>query len=102
MRKMLLHYGRAPAAGGLRRRQALRPSYNPWDQRLCLAPNGDLFRAIRKGKADVVTDTIDRFTETGIARLRRELQADIIVTATGLNMQLFGGAAYRATASRST
>ena len=42
------------------------PSYNPWDQRLCLAPNGDLFRAIRKGKADVVTDTIDHFTETGI------------------------------------
>ncbi len=42
------------------------PSYNPWDQRLCLAPNGDLFKTIRKGKADVVTDTIDRFTETGI------------------------------------
>ena len=42
------------------------PRYNPWDQRLCLAPNGDLFKAIRKGKADVVTDTIETFTETGI------------------------------------
>ena len=68
-------------------------SYNPWDQRLCLVPSGDLFRAIRKGKADVVTDTIDRFTATGI-RLNsgEELPADIIITATGLNLQLFGGA----------
>ena len=69
------------------------PSYNPWDERLCLAPNGDLFRAIRHGKADVVTDTIERFTETGIKLTSgEELAADIIVTATGLNMQLFGGA----------
>ena len=43
------------------------PSYKPWDQRVCLAPNGDLFKAIRKGKADVVTDTIERFTKTGIS-----------------------------------
>jgi monooxygenase len=69
------------------------PSYKPWDQRLCVAPNGDLFRAIRKGKADVVTDTIERFTERGILLgSGEELAADIIVTATGLNMQLFGGA----------
>jgi monooxygenase len=69
------------------------PNYNPWDQRLCLVPSGDLFRVIRKGKADVVTDTIDRFTPTGI-RLNsgEELPADIIITATGLNLQLFGGA----------
>jgi monooxygenase len=69
------------------------PHYNPWEQRLCLVPNGDLFRAIRHGKVDVVTDTIDRFTPTGI-RLNsgQELPADIIVTATGLNLQLFGGA----------
>ena len=60
---------------------------------MCLAPNGDLFKTIRKGKADVVTDTIERFTETGIKLASgEELQADIIVTATGLNMQLFGGA----------
>ncbi|GJF09941.1 FAD-containing monooxygenase EthA [Mycolicibacterium cyprinidarum] len=70
------------------------PRYNPWDERVCLAPNGDLFKAIRAGKADVVTDTIDRFTKTGI-RLSSgdELEADIIITATGLNLQLFGGAA---------
>ncbi|MEZ0052717.1 monooxygenase [Mycobacterium sp. MAA66] len=69
------------------------PSYKPWDERVCLAPNGDLFKAIRSGKADVVTDTIDTFTATGIKlHSGEELQADIIVTATGLNMQLFGGA----------
>ncbi|MCV7410499.1 FAD-containing monooxygenase EthA [Mycobacterium florentinum] len=68
------------------------PSYNVWDQRLCLAPDGDFFRAIRHGKADVVTDTIERFTKDGIKLSSgEELQADIIVTATGLNMQLLGG-----------
>ncbi|HEY7051454.1 MAG TPA: NAD(P)/FAD-dependent oxidoreductase [Mycobacterium sp.] len=70
------------------------PRYNPWDQRLCLAPNGDLFRTIRHGQADVVTDTIERFTKTGIKLASgEELPADIIITATGLNLQLFGGAA---------
>jgi monooxygenase len=70
------------------------PRYKPWDQLLCLAPNGDLFRTIRHGKADVVTDTIDRFTKTGIElNSGDELQTDIIVTATGLNLRLFGGAA---------
>ena len=68
------------------------PRYNVWDQRLCLAPDGDFFRTIRHGKADVVTDTIDRFTKTGIKLTSgEELQADIIITATGLNMQLLGG-----------
>ena len=46
------------------------PRYNPWDERLCLAPNGDLFKTITKGKADVVTDTIERFTKTGITLAR--------------------------------
>jgi monooxygenase len=70
------------------------PKYNPWDERLCLAPNGDLFKTIRKGQADVVTDTIDRFTTTGIKLgSGDEIEADIIVTATGLNLRLFGGAA---------
>ncbi len=69
------------------------PNYDPWDQRLCLVPNGDLFRTIRHGKTDVVTDTIERFTATGIQLTSgRELPADIIVTATGLKLQLFGGA----------
>lgn len=69
------------------------PPYNPWDQRMCVVPDGDLFRAIRRGDADIVTDHIETFTETGI-RLRsgQELEADIVVTATGLNLQLFGGA----------
>ncbi|MEC3918466.1 flavin-containing monooxygenase [Nocardia sp. CDC160] len=68
------------------------PSYKPWDQRLCLSPNGDFFRAIRKGNLDLVTDRIDTFTETGL-RLEsgRELEADIIITATGLNLIPFGG-----------
>jgi len=67
------------------------PSYNPWDQRLCLVPNSDLFEAIRSGKASVVTDHIAHFTETGM-RLKsgKELEADIIVTATGLNLVVLG------------
>ncbi|HEU5087708.1 MAG TPA: NAD(P)/FAD-dependent oxidoreductase [Roseiflexaceae bacterium] len=67
------------------------PRYNPWDQRLCVAPDGDFFEAIRSGAASVVTDQIERFTETGI-RLASgaELPADLIVTATGLRMELFG------------
>jgi monooxygenase len=68
------------------------PRYNPWDQRLCLVPNGDLFEAIRAGRVDVVTDQIETFTEKGLAlRSGRELEADLIVTATGLNLQLLGG-----------
>jgi monooxygenase len=69
-----------------------KPSYDPWDQRLCVVPRGDLFRAIRSGKANVVTDRIATFTETGI-RLEsgQELEADVIVTATGLNLLVGGG-----------
>lgn len=69
------------------------PRYNPWEQRLCLVPHGDLFRAIKAGRASVVTGQIERFTEKGI-RLHSgvELDADIVVTATGLVLQAFGGA----------
>lgn len=69
-----------------------KPRYNPWDQRLCLVPDGDLFKAIRRGAASVVTDNIEAVTETGI-RLRSgdQLDADVIVTATGLNLLVFGG-----------
>ncbi|MBX3493032.1 MAG: NAD(P)/FAD-dependent oxidoreductase [Parvibaculum sp.] len=68
------------------------PKYNPWDQRLCLVPNGDLFEAIKKGDASVVTDHIDTFTETGIKlKSGKELEADVIVTATGLKLQLLSG-----------
>jgi cation diffusion facilitator CzcD-associated flavoprotein CzcO len=68
------------------------PTYNPWDQRLCLIPDGDLFAAIRGGRAEVATDHIDTFTEHGV-RLRSgvELAADIVVTATGLNLLAIGG-----------
>ena len=68
------------------------PRYNPWDQRLCLVPDGDLFNAIREQRAAVVTNEIDIFTKNGI-RLKdgSELEADLIVTATGLVMQLMGG-----------
>ena len=68
------------------------PRYNPWDQRLCLVPDGDLFKAIRDKRASVVTAEIDRFTQSGI-RLKdgSELEADIIVTATGLVLQVLGG-----------
>jgi cation diffusion facilitator CzcD-associated flavoprotein CzcO len=69
-----------------------KPSYKPWDQRICLVPDADLFKAIRAGRVDVVTDHIESFTPAGL-RLRsgRELAADVIVTATGLKVQLMGG-----------
>ena len=67
------------------------PSYNPWDQRLCLVPNGDLFKSMREGKASVVTDHITSFTETGIQLASGEhLDADIIITATGLELVTLG------------
>ncbi|MBX3159504.1 MAG: NAD(P)/FAD-dependent oxidoreductase [Deltaproteobacteria bacterium] len=88
--------------GGVRRavgdtvdvRTHFTPRYNPWDQRLCLVPDGDLFAALREGRVDIVTDEIETFTETGL-RLRSgaELAADVIVTATGLRMKLLGGIA---------
>jgi cation diffusion facilitator CzcD-associated flavoprotein CzcO len=68
------------------------PQYNPWDQRLCLVPDSDLFRAIRDGKASVATDQIETFTEKGLRLLSGEhLDADIIVTATGLVLKLMSG-----------
>ncbi len=73
-----------------------RPRYQPWDQRLCLAPDGDLYTAIRRGRASVVTDRIREFTETGL-RLESgaELEADIVVTATGLRLLALGGVRLR-------
>ncbi len=70
------------------------PKYNPWDQRLCLVPDSDLFASIRSGQASVVTDTIDTFTEHGIKlHSGTEIPADIVVTATGLRMQILSGMA---------
>lgn len=69
------------------------PPYNPWDQRLCAVPDGDLFKAISDGKASVVTDHIDTFVDKGVKlKSGKVLEADIIITATGLNLQMFGGA----------
>jgi cation diffusion facilitator CzcD-associated flavoprotein CzcO len=68
------------------------PSYDPWDQRMCFVPDGDLFAAVRRGDADIVTDRIERFTPSGIRLASgRELGADLVVTATGLNLLAFGG-----------
>ncbi len=93
MRKTLMTMAQRRLPEGYDVEKHFGPHYKPWDERLCLAPNGDLFKTIREGKADVVTDTIERFTKTGIQlHSGEELQADIIVTATGLNLQLFGGA----------
>jgi cation diffusion facilitator CzcD-associated flavoprotein CzcO len=68
------------------------PRYNPWEQRLCLVPDNDMFIAIREGKASVITDTIETFTEKGLKLASgRELEADVIITATGLNLRMLGG-----------
>ena len=68
------------------------PKYNPWDQRLCLVPDSDLFKTLRDGGASVVTDTIDTFTEHGIKLTSgEELPADLVVTATGLKLKFLGG-----------
>ena len=68
-----------------------KPRYDPWDQRLCFVPSGDLFRAIRDGRASVATDRIDTFTPSGVRLASgQEIEADIIVTATGLRLQAFG------------
>lgn len=68
------------------------PRYNPWDQRLCLVPDGDFFESIKSGRSSVVTDEIETFTEKGIKlKSGAELEADLIVTATGLNLQVLGG-----------
>lgn len=68
------------------------PDYMPWDERLCAVPGGDMFKVLREGKASVVTDHIERFTETGIQlESGKVLDADIIVTATGLKLQMLGG-----------
>jgi cation diffusion facilitator CzcD-associated flavoprotein CzcO len=71
------------------------PPYNPWDQRMCVVPDGDLFRAIRRGKASIATDQIETFTKRGIKlQSGKELEADILITATGLDLLALGGVSY--------
>ncbi|OBI95772.1 flavin-containing monooxygenase [Mycobacterium asiaticum] len=91
-RKIIRHLNAKRLPEGYPVDEHFSPTYNPWDQRLCAVPDSDLFRAISNGSASVVTDRIATFTETGIElESGRQLDADIIVTATGLNMQAFGG-----------
>jgi cation diffusion facilitator CzcD-associated flavoprotein CzcO len=92
MKRWLLRHVREQLGAGYDVATHFKPRYNPWDQRMCLVRNGDLFAAIRKGSASVVTDHVETFTEHGI-RLRSgaEIEADLIVTATGLELLVLGG-----------
>ncbi|MBW4934932.1 flavin-containing monooxygenase [Marinobacter sp. F4206] len=91
MRRMFLGIIRRQVGGEADMRH-FTPDYDPWDQRLCVVKDGDLFQALKAGKASIATDHIDRFTETGI-RLKsgEQLDADIIIPATGLEIQMLGG-----------
>jgi cation diffusion facilitator CzcD-associated flavoprotein CzcO/acetyl esterase/lipase len=94
MKGLLIRLARGALGEGQDVETHFTPRYNPWDQRLCIVPDGDIFKAIKSGRAEVVTDTIDRFTEHGIRLASgRELEADIIVTATGLALTALGGIA---------
>ena len=96
MRRRLLDGARAQLPPGFDVDTHFSPTYDPWDQRLCIVPSGDLFRAVRGGRASVVTDRITTLTEHGVALASgEELPADVVVTATGLSLQLLGGAALR-------
>ncbi|MEU6202709.1 NAD(P)/FAD-dependent oxidoreductase [Micromonospora musae] len=96
MRRVLRRAARGHLPPGYDVDRHFSPRYDPWDQRLCVVPDGDLFAAVRSGRASVVTDTVDTFTERGI-RLSSgaELPADIVVTATGLNLLALGGLTLR-------
>ena len=92
MRAEILKLAQAAVGPGIDAAKHFNPRYEPWDQRLCLVPDGDLFAALRAGKASVVTGEIETFTETGLRLTSgEEIEADIIVTATGLKMRLMGG-----------
>ncbi|TNE98564.1 MAG: NAD(P)/FAD-dependent oxidoreductase [Gammaproteobacteria bacterium] len=91
MRRLLLRVIKHQLDGKVDMRH-FSPDYNPWDQRLCVVKDGDLFKVLKSGKASIATDHIERFTKTGI-RLKsgEELEADIIIPATGLDVQMLGG-----------
>ena len=91
MRRLLLSHMRRRLGRDVDMRH-FTPDYNPWEQRLCAAPDGDFFNSVRSGKADIVTDHIDHFSRSGIVlESGQELEADVIITATGLDVQLMGG-----------
>ncbi len=91
MRKLLLDKAQKALQGKVDMKH-FEPAYNPWEQRLCAIPDEDLFKVLREGDASIVTDHVDRFTKTGIQlKSGQHLDADIIISATGLNMELFSG-----------
>jgi monooxygenase len=88
-RKLLIAAARRQLGPGYDVKTHFSPAYQPWDQRLCIVPDGDLFAAIRSGRASVVTDAIETFTESGVVlRSGAQLPAEVVVTATGLELQL--------------
>lgn len=92
VKERILHFAQLQLGAQYDVKTHFTPRYKPWDQRLCLVPDGDLFRAIRQQRAAVVTDTIERFTASGIRLASgQELPADIVVVATGLQLHAMGG-----------
>jgi cation diffusion facilitator CzcD-associated flavoprotein CzcO len=90
--RLLLAQVRRQVGAGVDVAAHFTPRYGPWEQRLCLVPDGDLFRALREGRASVLTSTIETFTESGVRLASgQEIVADVVVTATGLVMQILGG-----------
>lgn len=93
MKKILISKAKKELKGSEVDIKHFEPAYDPWNQRLCAVPDGDLFKVLQTDQAEVVTDTIEHFTDTGIQLSSgRHLPADIIVTATGLKLQMLGGA----------
>ena len=91
-KKGLLQKAQAALGPSVDASEHFTPSYDPWDERLCLAPDGDLFDALRSGSASIVTDHIETFTERGIRLASgEELEADLVITATGLKVKLTAG-----------
>ena len=91
-RRLIRHLNAKQLPAGYPVDEHFKPAYNPWDQRLCAVPDADMFKAIREGRASVVTDQIEKFTERGLLLgSGAELEADIVVTATGLQLLAFGG-----------
>ena len=94
VRAQILKLAQAELGSELNAADYFNPRYNPWDQRMCVAPDGDFFAALRAGKASIVNGEIETFTETGLRLTSgQEIEADIIVTATGLKVRLMGGVA---------
>ena len=91
--KRLLIKGAQKQLGDVPAKPHFEPNYRPWDQHFCVAPDGDLFATLKAKKADIVTDHIEEFNENGILlKSGKQLDADVVITATGLKLLTFGGA----------